>query len=251
MNTNHDFKRQDDLVERLDYKPTHPQEVFMLAVLKQEIDSLINDYAVINELPSKILDVGCGRQPFRSDFESRGYIYFGLDVQQSPENSVEFICEIDKNLPLEVLKQAPFNFVFCTEVMEHVADWDSAFNNFSKLLAPGGKLLITCPSFYPLHEEPHDFWRATPYALQFYGSKFDFKILRQGNSGNTWDVLGTLLGCSSVSIPINRKIATRIINRCVRFGHRLLLKLLLSGFLQSHSQLNSSLYLANTIVFEK
>lgn len=244
------IERDSNIVERTDYKPTCPQEVFIVAVLKQEIDTLINDYAGIGSPASKVLDVGCGRQPFRSEFESRGYIYMGLDVQQSPENSVDFICEIDKALPADVINQTPFDFIFCTEVMEHVVDWDAAFQNFSKLLAPSGKLLITCPSFYPLHEIPYDFWRATPYALQYYGKKFGFRVLRQTNAGNTWDVLGTLLGSSHVA-PTNGKFATRLVNRCIRFGHRLLLKFLLNGFLQSHSQLNSSLYLANTVIFEK
>ncbi len=250
MAVEYNFKRQEDLIKRPDYKPTHPQEEFIVIVLKKEIDDLINNYAVIKDDRSKVLDVGCGRQPFRIDFESRGYKYLGLDVQQSPEKSVDFICEIDKPLPLEVLNQAPFDFIFCTEVMEHVVDWDSTFKNFSELLASGGKLLITCPSFYPLHEVPYDFWRPTPYALQYYGNKFGLKVLQQKNAGSTWDVLGTLLGASYV-IPTSSKLISRIINRFVGFGHDVLLKLLLKGFLQSHSQLNSSLYLANIVVFGK
>jgi hypothetical protein len=36
--------------------------------------------------------------------------------------------------------------------MEHVADWDAAFKNFNLLLKDGGKLLLTAPFFFRLHE---------------------------------------------------------------------------------------------------
>lgn len=245
-----DLNRANNLVERPNYQPSVPQEEFIVPLLKEEIDKLINRYAVTSQRRAKVLDVGCGRQPFRPAFETKGYKYLGLDVQQSPENSVDFICEIDQLLPDEILDASPFDFVFCTEVLEHVADWEMTFRNFAQLLAPGGRLLITCPHFYPLHEVPYDFWRPTPYALQYYGNKFGLKLLYQENAGNTWDAMGTILGASHV-MPISRKFIDRLISRIARYGHQILLSLLLNRFLQSHVQLNSSIYLANIVVFEK
>jgi SAM-dependent methyltransferase len=242
--------RANDLVEKATYKPTGPQEEFIVPVLKEEIDKLIEEYTIVNQEKTRVLDVGCGRQPFRNVFEAKGYQYLSLDAQQSPENVVDFICEIDQLLPEKILDASPFNFIFCTEVLEHVADWDTTFRNFSQLLAPGGRLLITCPYFYPLHEVPYDFWRPTPYALQYYGSKFGLKLLYQKNAGNTWDILGTILGASHI-MPASRKITDRVISRIAKYSHQILFSLLSKRFLQSHVQLNSSLYLSNIVVFEK
>ena len=33
----------------------------------------------------RVLDVGCGRQPFRLTIEALGYSYTGVDVEQNPE----------------------------------------------------------------------------------------------------------------------------------------------------------------------
>jgi SAM-dependent methyltransferase len=242
--------RANNLVEKTAYIPTCDQEGFIVPVLKYELDELIEKYATVNQKKARVLDVGCGRQPFRNTFETKGYQYLSLDTQQSPESSVDFICEIDQLLPREILDAAPFDFIFCTEVLEHVADWEMTFRNFYQLLAPGGKLLITCPHFYPLHEVPYDFWRPTPYALQYYGNKFELNLLYQKNAGSTWDVLGTILGASH-TVPISRRFADRLISRIAKHAHQILLSLLLKRFLQSHVQLNSSLYLANIAVFEK
>jgi 2-polyprenyl-3-methyl-5-hydroxy-6-metoxy-1,4-benzoquinol methylase len=190
------LERPADLVERPSYQATCPQEAFIVPLLKEEIDSLVARYLVPTQSKAKILDVGCGRQPFRGVFEAKGYQYLSLDTQQTPERSVDFICEMDKLLPSEILEQAPFEAIFCTEVLEHIADWDMTFRNFSHLLAPGGKLLITCPQFYPMHEEPYDFWRPTLYALQYFGDKFSLNMVSRKKAGDTWDVLGTLLGSS-------------------------------------------------------
>ena len=147
------------------------------------------------------LDVGCGRQPFRTLLESRGLRYVGLDTQQNVDSTVAHVCPIDGELPATLLAEGPFDFILCTEVMEHVADWQSAFANFHKLLAPGGRLLITCPHLYPLHEEPYDFWRPTPYALRYFAARFSLNVLDQQQIGDGLDVLGTTLAATKLRVP--------------------------------------------------
>jgi hypothetical protein len=36
----------------------------------------------------------------------------------------------------------------------------------ARVLRPGGRLLITAPFFYPEHEAPYDYWRATHQGLR-------------------------------------------------------------------------------------
>ena len=104
-----------------------------------------------------MLDVGCGHQPFRTHLESSGGRYTSLDAQQNPEKTVDFVGAIDDDLSAGLLEIGPFDFILCTEVLEHVADWQKAFTNMASLMARQGRLLITCPHFYQLHEEPYDF----------------------------------------------------------------------------------------------
>lgn len=240
-------------VQRPDYTPDAPHEAFIVPLLRREIEQALETYAQPGaQPPGKALDVGCGRQPFRSWLEERGYQYRSLDVEQNPEGAVDFICEIDKPLPDDLSAAGPFDFLLCLEVLEHVADWDASFMNFVKLLRPGGRALITTPHFYFLHFEPHDFWRPTPYAFQHFAAKYGFAVKFQKAAGDGWDILGTLLA-SGYPQPIGRSLANRVVNRAYWLGHRWLLRGLLSGWLQARVSWNSrfTFYLSNVVVLEK
>jgi len=244
------FLPRTEVLERHDYKPTHPVEVFMVRLLKHHIQEIISTYGKPTSSNPRVLDVGCGRQPFRKDLEALGYTYISVDVQQNPEESVDIICEIDKPLPDSIFSLGTFDFIFCTEVMEHVADWNMAFSNFTQLLAPKGRLFITCPHFYILHEEPYDFWRPTPYALRYFGDRFGLKVLHEIKAGNAWDVIGTSIAISytlPASPTLKNRILNKIISKCLSF----LLQLLDKRHLQNAVNLHSPLYLSNIMVFEK
>jgi hypothetical protein len=133
--------------------------------------------------------------------------------------------------------------------MEHVADWEKAFKNLAMLMERGGRLLITCPHFYVLHEEPYDFWRPTLHALKYFGSRIGLRMLHQEAAGDAWDVLGTLLAdCRPYSAT--DQLLARGMAKLVSFTRRGLFKLLCGGRLQRIVKMRSSVYLSNVIVFE-
>jgi SAM-dependent methyltransferase len=176
---------------RADYKPSVPAEAFIVPLLERHIETFILS---TNPTPGlKVLDVGCGNQPFRALIEERGYEYFGMDAVESPMCAINFVSPIDAELPEAVLRTGPFALILCTEVLEHVADWDCAFSNLARLLAPGGMILVTCPHFYPLHEEPFDFWRATRHAIAHFADAKGLSVREFRPLGGALDVLGTLL----------------------------------------------------------
>lgn len=242
--------RETTFERRADYELAPPQDRFIVQLLKTHIDEVLSTYTKSESPHPRVLDVGCGRQPFRKELETLGYEYFSIDVHQNPEQSVDILCEIDRPLPNELIALGTFDFIMCTEVLEHVVDWDTTFDNLTKLLSSNGRLFITCPHIYQLHEEPYDFWRATPYALQHFGNKFGIKIIHQVNAGNAWDVLGTVLA-NFYTLPVSRKLSDRILNRIVSICRKFILKLLLIGYLQKSVRLQSSLYQSNIVVFQK
>ena len=60
---------------------------------------------------------------------------------------------------------ASFDAVLCTEVLEHLRHPDAVLAELARVLVPGGRLCLTVPFVWPLHEEPFDFFRYTPFAL--------------------------------------------------------------------------------------
>ena len=160
------------------------------------------------------------------------------------------VAPIDGTLPVDLLAEGPFAFVLCTEVLEHVADWHAAFDNFAKLTAPGGKVLLTCPHIYPLHEEPFDFWRPTPHAIRHYAERAGFRVVSLDELGDAWDVLGTALGACTISRgewSWRARIAAWFVRRLVRTTYFLLRK----GWFLRSVPLGSKLYLSNVAILEK
>jgi SAM-dependent methyltransferase len=240
---------RDSHARRPSYEPGSAPETFIVPLLRERIEATLRAHTG-RAAPCRVLDVGCGRQPFRPLLESGGSTYVGLDVQQSPEGSVDVIAPIDGPLPDELLVRGPFDFILCTEVLEHVADWNAAFANLVRLLRPGGKVLITCPHFYHLHEEPYDFWRPTLHAIDHFARRERLRVVEQEAAGDAWDLLGTLLA-SCHAAPHSRGLFDRACARLVNLLKRFVFGLLRRRWLQRLARLQGPVYLSNVVVLEK
>ena len=238
------------VVEKTTYQPMGKIEEFIVPLLKQHIERFLSTDAKPIRYNQRALDIGCGGQPFRKELEDLGYIYISTDVTQNPEGSVDILSEIDKPISNELLGSGPFDLIFCTEVMEHVVNWDTAFSNFSQLLNVEGKIFITCPHFYPLHEVPYDFWRPTPHALQHFARQHGLTVLQQENAGDAWDIIGTVLAYV-YSVPLSRSIRDRLLNKIVSIAINFLFKLLRDRTIQKYIRLESSLYMSNIFLCQK
>ena len=84
--------------------------------------------------------------------------YTGTDVQPGP--GVDLVCPAEK-LPAELGDEAA-DILLTTEMLEHAEDWRGAMTGMTRVLAPGGLLLLTTRSpGFPYHPHPGDFWRFT------------------------------------------------------------------------------------------
>jgi SAM-dependent methyltransferase len=230
------------------YVPHSPQEEFIVPLLRGEIESCIAQYFNPAKGTGKAVDIGCGAQPFRPLLEQIGYSYCGVDVNSS--EGVDVVCAADAPLPEKLLRRGPFDFLLCTEVIEHVADWHTAFENFARLLVSGGRALITAPHFFQLHEEPYDFWRPTLHAIDYYARRAGLEPLYRRSAGDAWDVLGTTLANCKFE-PCSARLGDRALTKAIRVGGRLLLRAMLRRELQSRVRAEGPLYLSNVVVLEK
>jgi SAM-dependent methyltransferase len=145
------------------------------------VDRFIHDGDVVG-------DIGCGEQPLKSRVEELGGIYTGIDITQNISHSVSMIASCT-DVPLP---DYYFNVILCTEVLEHVSDSNKAFRELARLLKPDGFLIITMPFVYPLHEEPYDFIRFTPYQVREFAKKNELQVLELATSGNEIEVIATV-----------------------------------------------------------
>ncbi len=232
-----------ELVRRTEYRPQWSAEEFIVPLLRRSIEAGIERHARPVPVDARVLDVGCGGQPFRRLLEGMGYGYTGFDVRQNQAGSVNVIGTIDGALPEQLVQRAPFDCILCTEVLEHVARWDVAFTNLARLLSPGGKLVVTCPQFYPPHEEPYDFWRPTTNVVEFYAAAAGLQILELHRLGDAWDVAGTLLAVTRFRAG-RRALLDVLLAALAQAERRMLMAALRSTWLRRRLRINGPLYLS-------
>jgi len=72
----------------------------------------------------------------------------------------------------KVKDQNKYDVILCLNVLEHVYDFRTAVDNLYKAVKKGGTVVIFVPAFYPLHDEPYDYWRFTQHSLKKLLVKF-------------------------------------------------------------------------------
>jgi len=233
---------------RARYAPAGASEAYIVPLLAAEIRRALELHAAPRRPGARALDVGCGAQPLRADIERLGYAYAGADRAASERVAPDHVWDLESPPPASL--HAAFDLVVCTEVLEHVARWDAAFVHLARVLADRGRLLVTCPFVYGLHEEPRDFWRPTGHAVRHFADAAGLAVRYERAAGDAWDVLGTVLASARLQ-PASLRPRDRVAWRLASAGQRWLGALLASGRARGAVRAESSFYLANVLVLEK
>ena len=127
------------------------------------------------DLSGIVADLGCGFGPYRRFFSHTTYL--GVDYPLTMASGRVKGLEAFMDLTCLALSDRSLDGVLCTQVLEHVRDPLKAVIEIGRILKPGGKLLLSIPFFYPLHDEPHDYFRYTPYGIKVILSRAGLKII--------------------------------------------------------------------------
>jgi ubiquinone/menaquinone biosynthesis C-methylase UbiE len=81
-----------------------------------------------------------------------------------------------------------FDVILCSEVFEHLPDPLKAVNEFSRLLKPGGKLIITAPFASLVHFAPYHYATGfSRYWYEFHLPAYGFEIEELSSNGDWFD----------------------------------------------------------------
>jgi SAM-dependent methyltransferase len=136
-----------------------------------------------------LLDVGCGMRPYESLFRQYHVRTVGLDVTK--DGSVADVVADAKRLPFD---QDAFELVLCSEVIEHLDDYDGVIEEIARVLQPGGILIITWPFIYSLHDIPADYNRFTEFGMERNLKRHGLEIVKLRRRGDSLGVLHTIVG---------------------------------------------------------
>lgn len=82
-----------------------------------------------------------------------------------------------------------FSGVLCSEVLEHVERPWVALPKLRQVMQPGGWLVVTTLTSFPIHGFPDDYWRFTPSGLRLLLEDAGFRNVETENAGSVRIVL--------------------------------------------------------------
>ena len=147
-------------------------------------DQRIRDRCVTEWLnsiqPGKIIDIGAGGGPYAQLATSLGFTYKSQDFCQLPNHlihegkykSIDYVSDAAM-VPVE---SGFFDYVLCTEVLEHHPYPDRVVAEIARVLKVGGIVFASFPTMTPGHQRP--FWFFSGFSPEWVTKVFnDNKLL--------------------------------------------------------------------------
>jgi SAM-dependent methyltransferase len=139
---------------------------------------------------ARVIDVGAGSAPYRELFEHAEYTT--ADWEQSVH--IEGLPP-DVTAPADALAvdDQSFDLVLNTQVLEHVPEPARVLSEFYRVLVEGGRLFLTAPLVWELHELPHDYYRFTSPGLAYLLERAGFTDVEIKPRNDCFSTLAQLL----------------------------------------------------------
>ncbi|HEC35045.1 MAG TPA: SAM-dependent methyltransferase [Anaerolineae bacterium] len=126
------------------------------------------------EVQGKMLSLGCGPKTYQAMTPAREV---RMDITWRPSLHVNGDAH-DLPFPDNL-----FDAVLVEEMLEHCRSPHQVANEIWRVLKPGGKLILTAPFLFPMHDRPHDYFRFTEFGLRHLFRNFEHVSIRPHHSG--------------------------------------------------------------------
>jgi SAM-dependent methyltransferase len=178
----------------------NPEEVAITDRLLADRVAALYDVYIPQYAKGRLIDLGCGNVPlfevYRSHIENSVCADWGNSFYKNQYLDCE--CDLTRDLPFG---DGEFDTIILSDVLEHIPQPEKVWQEMSRILAPGGIVILNVPFYFRLHEVPYDFYRYTEYALRRFAELTGFKVLLLRPVGGTPEILADLLARHVQFVP--------------------------------------------------
>lgn len=129
---------------------------------------------LLAQLFGDVLDVGCGRKPYRRAVSASRYVGVDVDIPANRALGAADVYYDGKALPFP---SASFDAALCSQVLEHVFEPDKFVAEIRRVLKADGRLLLTVPFAWDEHEQPFDYARYSSFGIRSLLERNGFEVL--------------------------------------------------------------------------
>jgi SAM-dependent methyltransferase len=119
------------------------------ALLKRGVRGVPNPTAGVRGQSPRLMDIGCATGALMERLRDRGWETVGVEVSTAQADYARREWGLDvRSLPLEENRFPPerFDLVLASHLIEHLNDPASLVREVFRILAPGGRFLVTTPN---------------------------------------------------------------------------------------------------------
>ena len=179
----------------------NPKELGSASRLMANVIASFYGKNIPHHVSGRLIDLGCGKVPLFAAY--RNYISENICVDWGEtlhkNEYLDHECDLTKELPF---RDGEFNTVILSDVLEHLPQPEHIWKEMARILAVGGKALISVPFYYWLHEVPHDYYRYTEYGLRRFAQLHNFKVVLLKPLGGTPEILADILAKHLQYVPL-------------------------------------------------
>jgi len=168
---------------------------FIFCNFYYQIDKFVISISKKYDMPDKkLLDIGAGQCPYKIYFKKLKYL--SQDIKQNKNKTIDYIGDINNGL--NMINSSSFDYILCTQTIEHIKNPKKAFQEFHRILKPNGKIFLTTNFIYQIHMAPHDYYRFTKFGLKHLGKSNGYVVEHLKSHGGIFHVLSHTI----VTLPI-------------------------------------------------
>src|SRR5918997_58250 len=152
------------------------------------IEDRVHAFAAGLPAHARVLDAGAGECQYAEHFQHLRYTAVDLGIGDAAWSYARLDAVTDLlTLPFpDAIFDATVNIV----TLEHVTDPARVIAELHRCLKPGGQLFLVTPLEWEEHQQPHDYFRYTRFALHHLLNQSGFEAVRIEPVGGYFRLLG-------------------------------------------------------------